>query len=157
MNKMNYLSRLLTPYKIFVSHSWSYPDSYDRLMQMLNNKMGFSYQNFSVPKDNPIHYAQNDTTLYQAIKSRVDQVDVILILAGVYATHSKWINLEIKAAKSSNGLLGALSGYMTNKPIIAVEEWGALKTSGVVKDNANEVVGWNSDSIIDAIKRLVRR
>ena len=63
----------------------------------------------------------------------------VLILAGVYATYSKWINIEINLAK----LMG--------KKIIAIQPWGAEKTSTVVK-NAAGVVGWNTNSIVNAIR-----
>ena len=63
----------------------------------------------------------------------------MLILAGVYSTYSKWINIEIELAKSMN------------KRIIAVEPFGAENTSLVVKNNADVIVKWNSNSIISAI------
>ena len=66
----------------------------------------------------------------------------VLILAGVYATYSKWINIEIELAQE----LG--------KSIIAIEPRGAEKTSLVVKDAADIVVGWNTESIVDAIREL---
>lgn len=69
----------------------------------------------------------------------------MLILAGVYSTYSKWINKEIKIAKTE---------FWTPKSIIAIEPWGAERTSKVVKDAADKVVGWNSSSIINAIKEL---
>ena len=70
---------------------------------------------------------------------------VVLILAGVYATHSKWINIEIDLAKK---------GFANPKKIIAIEPWGSEKTSVVVKDAADAIVKWQTKSIVDAIKRL---
>ena len=66
----------------------------------------------------------------------------VLILAGVYASYSKWINEEIEIAKSYG------------KPIIAIENWGAERTSKVVKDNADKVVKWQGKSIVNAIIEL---
>ena len=40
------------------------------------------------------------------------------------------------------------------KKIIAIEPWGAQKTSTKVKAAADTIVGWNSKSVIDAIKAL---
>ena len=42
-------------YNLFISHSWTYGDEYDRLVDMLNAKPYFSYKNYSVPKYNPLH------------------------------------------------------------------------------------------------------
>ncbi len=40
------------------------------------------------------------------------------------------------------------------KKIIAVQPWGAEKTSTVVKNNADRVITWNSRSLVNAIKEL---
>ena len=66
---------------------------------------------------------------------------VVLILAGVYATNSSSIDLEIEAAKE------------LKKPIIGIEPWGAEKVSSKVRENADVMVKWNSDSIVDAIRK----
>ena len=41
---------------------------------------------------------------------------------------------------------------MKNK--IAIEPWGAEKTSIKVKNNADKIVGWNTCSIVKAIREL---
>ena len=64
----------------------------------------------------------------------------IIILAGVYATYSKWINKEIEMAKKYN------------KPIIAVQPWGAERTSSIVKNAADVIVGWNAKSVANAVR-----
>lgn len=139
-------------YNLFISHSWGYSDAYDRLIELLDKHPSFFYNNLSVPKDDPIHYAPSENHLYAAIKERIQHADVVLILAGVYATHSKWINLEIKAAKELSMFSGLLSTLF--KPIIAIEPWGAERTSQTVKDSATEIVSWNTDSVVAAIKRV---
>ena len=64
----------------------------------------------------------------------------VIILAVVYSTYSKWINIEIELAQSMN------------KKIIAVEPFGASRTSTTVKNAADITVGWNTNSIVRAIK-----
>ncbi|OQY26694.1 MAG: molecular chaperone Tir [Candidatus Cloacimonetes bacterium 4572_55] len=132
----------LKTYKLFISHSWAYGDVYDKLVQFFNEHSNFAWSNYSVPKDSPIHNANNDTKLYNAIKTKIAPVNCVVMLAGVYSTCSKWINKEIQISKSD---------YY--KPIIAVEPWASEKTSKIVKDNANEIVKWQSKSIVDAIRR----
>lgn len=134
-------------YNIFISHSWAYSDAYEKLTKLLNGARYFSYKNYSVPKDDPIHNAQNQAQLYDAIKKQISPSQIVLILAGVYATYSKWIDKEIKIAKSE---------FLTAKPIIAVQPWGAEKTSQKVKDNADRIVGWNTSSIVTAIRELAK-
>lgn len=136
---------MLNKRNLFISHSWSYSDSYDRLVELLDNKPYFGYNNHSVPKHDPIHNATYDYQLYEAIKNRVQGTHVVLILAGVYASYSKWINKEITIAKEE---------FSFPKPIIAIEPWGSERTSLKVKNSADRIVGWNTDSIVSAIREL---
>lgn len=53
-------------YNLFISHSWTYGDAYDRLVDMLNAKPYFSYKNYSVPKYDPIHNVSNDYQLKES-------------------------------------------------------------------------------------------
>jgi hypothetical protein len=131
----------LKTYKLFISHSWAYGDAYEKLVAFFHEHPNFSWENYSVPKDDPIHNAINDTQLYNAIKQKIAQVDCVVMLAGVYSTYSKWINKEIQISKTD-----------FNKPIIAVEPWASEKTSIIVKENADEIVKWQSKSIVDAIR-----
>ena len=132
-------------YNLFISHSWAYGDAYDKLVKMLDKADRFSYRNYSVSKDNPIHKAGTDKELLEAIKERMQFCDVILIMAGVYSSYSKWINKEIQLANS---------GFTNPKPIIAIQPWDSEKTSKVVKDNADKIVGWNTSPIVSAIREL---
>ena len=50
------------------------------------------------------------------------------------------INIEIELAQSMG------------KRIIAIEPWGAERTSSKVKSAAHSIVRWNTDSIINAIR-----
>lgn len=127
-------------YNLFISHSWTYSDAYNRLIDLLDERPYFVYRDYSVPKDDPIHNAKYDWQLRDAIKAQMQHASCVIILAGVYATYSKWINIEIELAKD----LG--------KKIIAVQPWGAERISSVVKEAADAVVNWNTESIIDAIR-----
>nr|WP_252197070.1 TIR domain-containing protein [Butyricicoccus faecihominis] len=127
-------------YNLFISHSWAYSDAYNRLVNLLDGAKDFDYKNYSVPHDNPIHNAHNDKQLKEAIQKQMQPASCVLILAGVYSTYSKWINIEIELALSMN------------KQIVAVEPWGAERTSLIVKNAAGVTVGWNTNSIVKAIK-----
>ena len=132
-------------YNLFISHVWTYGDAYEKLIKLLDNKTYFDYKNFSVPKDDPVHTTGTDKELYEAIKNKITLTNVVLIMAGKYATYSKWIKKEIKIAKDE---------FEESKSIIAVTPWGAEQISSVVKENADKIVRWNSDSIVDAIREL---
>lgn len=127
-------------YNLFISHSWTYGDAYDKLTNMLKSKPYFNYSDYSVPKNDPIHNAPYEYQLKEAIRIQIQPASCVLIMAGVYSTYSKWINIEIELAKSMN------------KKIIAIEPWGSEKTSTIVKNAADVIVKWNTNSIVSAIR-----
>lgn len=129
-------------YNIFISHSWNYSDAYEKIIEMLE-KSSIEYKNYSVPKNDPIHNANDDTELYEAIKAQIKPTSVVIILAGVYSSYSKWIDKEIQISKND-----------FDKKIIAIEPWGSEKTSVKVKNNADKIIGWNYTSLEKAIKEL---
>ena len=128
-------------YNLFISHSWSYSDAYEGLVNLLDKAAcdGFYYKDYSVPKNDPIHNANNDRQLKEEIRDQMKPASCVLILAGVYATYSKWINIEIELAKEMG------------KKIIAVSPWGAERISSVVRQSSDVIVGWNTKSIVNEI------
>ncbi len=132
----------LKNYNLFISHSWGYSDAYEKLCGLLKDAPNFVYSDYSIPKDDPVH-TKSDDVLYEAIKQKMTFCNVIIILAGVYSSYSKWIEKEIKIANNE---------FSNKKPIIAIEPWGSEKTSQIVKNNADQVVKWNTSSIVNAIR-----
>lgn len=133
----------MTKHHIFISHSWAYGDAYDKLVALLNKAPYFDYVNHSVPEGNPIHTSGTDRELYAAIKERIKYCSTVLILAGVYSSYSKWIGKEIEICKNE---------FTIPKRIVAVQPWGAEKTSQIVKQSASHVVGWSTNSIVNAVR-----
>ncbi|MBD3341885.1 MAG: TIR domain-containing protein [Candidatus Lokiarchaeota archaeon] len=128
---------------LFISHSWAYSDAYDRFCDLLNSATNFSYRNYSVPRDNPVHNAPTSQALYDAIKQKITFCEIVIIMAGKYSTYSKWIQKEIRIAKVD-----------FNKPILAVKPWANTQTSSLVIQNADRIVSWNTSSIVSAIREL---
>ena len=129
---------------LFISHSWAYGDAYARLCNLLDNASYFSYQNYSVPKDDPIHNASSEKALRTAIMNQMKSTQIILVVAGVYATYSKWINIELDLAKRHY-----------EKPVLGIKPYANTNVSSVVRNNADEIVNWSTSSVVDAIRRLV--
>ena len=130
-------------YNLFISHSWTYSDAYEKLCNLLNNASNFSYKNYSVPKDDPVHNAISAQALYDAIRVQMAYCHVVIIMAGKYATFSRWINKEIQCATED-----------LDKPILAVRPWASTQVSSVVNDNADLLVNWNTDSIVSGIRKI---
>lgn len=131
-------------YHLFISHSWAHADAYNNLVNLLNQASRFYYHNYSIPKDDPVHVG-TDKELSKAIHDQMQPCGIVIVLAGVYASYSKWIDKEIKIARSS---------FSKPKPILAIRPW-TNEISPMVRDNASEVVKWNTESIVSAIRELV--
>ncbi len=130
----------LKTYDIFISHAWSYNDEYYRLVDMLNAAPNFKWRNYSVPEHDPAD-ANSDRKLREALKRQMRPVNVVLILSGMYAVHSDWIEFEVEFADS----LG--------KPMVGIKPWGQERVPRYVADAVEEMVGWNTSSIVSAIRR----
>ena len=128
---------LFMSYRLFISHAWNYSDDYYRLCNLINNKSYFLWTNYSVPKHDPF---ETMIGLKENLKKQIRPVNAVIVLAGMYANYSEWIEFEIEFSKS------------INKPIIVIKPWGQERVPKYLQDNATVIVGWNTDSIVDAIK-----
>ena len=117
------------------------------LIALLRAKEGFDFRDYSVPEEDPIQGARTDAQLRQAILDQMRPCHVIIFLAGVYASYSKWMDIEIALAQK---------GFQNPKPILAVRPRGNERVSKVVTDAADTIVGWNTDSVVNAIRALAR-
>ena len=135
----------MVTYNLFISHSWNYSNQYDRIVELLRQRPNFEFRDYSVPPDDPIHNVANDNQLRSAIRNQMSPCHAVIILAGVYATYSKWINAEIDLAKD---------GFQNPKPIIAVRPYENTNISAAVREAADRIVGWKTVSIVNAIHDL---
>jgi len=112
---------------------------------MLNRRRYFPFRDYSIPIFDPIHTNGSDEELEQAILRKMRTVHVLVVMAGVYATYSRWINFELDIAKN---------GFTHPKPVLAVAPWGQVNLSSRVKKEADHIVGWKTESIIKGIRAL---
>ena len=145
LNRHRFWRRVLKTHHLFISHSWSYSDAYERLVGLLEDRLYFRYSNYSVPRYDPIHNVGTDAALRDAIQRRMAPCGVVIILAGVYASYSKWINKEIDLAKRA---------FALPKPIVAIRPWESERASRVVTEAADLIVRWNTESVVGAIRDL---
>jgi hypothetical protein len=135
---------------VFISHAWAYSEHYETLASWIFGEKwsvgqaSLDFRNYSVPKNDPIHDADNDKQLKEAILKQIKMSHVIVIPTGMYANYSKWIQKEIDGS----------SDY--SKPILAVNPWGQQRASGVVVDSASKLVGWNKKSVVSGIWELYK-
>lgn len=124
---------------LFISHAWRYSEHYNKVVQWFNEASNFRWCNCSVPSTN----ALPDTTskgLSEAMTRQIRPAQAVVVLAGMYAAHSAWIEYEISEAQRMG------------KTIIGVKPWGQERIPQVVTDAADIMVGWNSASIVQAVR-----
>ncbi|WP_306542746.1 TIR domain-containing protein [Anaerotignum sp.] len=132
-------------YHIFISHAWKYSSDYNKIVEWLNEAQEeglLTWKNYSVPEHDPKidpNTTVGKSKLKEALKNQISPASKIIVLAGMYASYSDWIDFEISTAISQN------------KYIIGVKPWGQERIPSVVNDNADIMVGWNKKSVIDAI------
>ena len=128
-------------YNVFISHSWDPVSDLMSLRRLLESR-GYFHVNFlETPPHDPIN-SQNSNYVKSVIRSNIRNADVVIGMAGVYASYSEWMRWELDTAISEG------------KPILGVIPWGQVNVSTVIQQRANELVRWNTESIVDAIRRL---
>lgn len=135
---------------VFISHSWKHHGHYEKISEWVFEKnwsigqASLNLLNYSVPKTNPIVGMRTIPQLRQAITAKISRSHVVIIPSGMYASQSRWIGEEIKAAK------------LYEKPILSVNPRAQERKSRIVTGNATREVGWNSNSIVSGIWQLYR-
>jgi len=128
-------------YNLFISHAWEYNEEYWRFVKLLNDAPYFNWRNYSVPEHDPLH-TRTTKQLEEALRNQIRPVHVVVILSGMYVSYSYWIQKEIDIA------------IEMGKSILGVAPWGSQRVPKTVQDAAYEIVGWQTSSIVSAIRRL---
>jgi len=132
-------------YNLFISHAWKYGDEYDRLVGLLANAPAFNWLNWSAPEDKPVipewMIVPNEVVLAEIAK-KIGMSSCVLVIAGMYAHYSGWIRAEMDIAAN------------LRLPLIGIRPWGSERMPHEVLVRTVVDVGWNTDSIVDAIKRF---
>ena len=130
-------------FKIFVSHSWSHSDDLEALRNLLNSRGYFNVEFTEASKDVPIN-SQNAYYIKIVLQNKITSSDIVLALAGIYASHSDWMIWELDTAVA-NGV-----------PIVGVIPRGQEKISQEVFSRSKADVKWNTESIVEAIRTYVK-
>lgn len=125
---------------IFISHAWQYDFHYNTIYQWLNDEPNFTWSNCSIPSTNALP-DKTSRGLSLGMTRQINPANIVLIVGGMYSTHSAWIEYEINEAKR----LG--------KVIIGIKPWGQERVPKIVQDaSICPMVGWNRASVIQAIR-----
>ena len=137
---------MLYPYRLFISHAWKYGNDYNNLITLLNAAPYFLYRNYSAPEEKPLFPEGTPLTngkIASKITDKISPTQIVIVISGMYGADSDWMGYEI----NEEGRLG--------KPVLGIYPWGQTRAPQRVLDAADEMVRWNTDSIVGAIRRLV--
>lgn len=128
---------------LFISHAWEYNEHYWKLVEWFNAEPNFSWKNCSIPS----HDSLPDKTtagLSAGMIRQLTPAQGVIVLAGMYAARSDWIEYEIKEA------------LRMRKVIIGVAPWGQERVPLIVQQaSICPVVRWQRESIINAIRTYI--
>ena len=127
-------------YKVFISHSWAYVEDLKKLRNLLE-KRGYFKVDFEEASPNEPINSSNATYIKSRLKQKILNSDVVLGIAGVYASYSEWIEWEMNTA------------FNNDIPIVGVIPRGQQRISQIVYNKSKTDVGWNTESIVSAIRK----
>lgn len=127
--------------RLFISHSWSYSERYNAMVNLLNNRSYFNFTNYSVPETKAFGPMAR-YKMEEELRSQIRPVNCVIIIGGMWANHSDWIKFEMDFANS------------INKPVLGVRPRGAQVMPIAVALASDLVVNWNSDSIVAGIRQI---
>ena len=136
----------LKTYNIFISHAWSHNDDYERLVNLLDKAPLLKWRNYSIPRDepvlNPSAIIARRWRLMKEIDQQMSPSSCVLIVCGMYVAQRFWCKEEIEIAQKYT------------KPIIGIIPRGNQRVPRVVQDAAVKIVGWHTNSIVEAIRKF---
>jgi hypothetical protein len=135
-------------YGLFISHAWDYAYDYEAVVRLLKSDLRFKWEDLSVPIEKSIATSlilpKSNRRILKELEERIKQADALLVLAGMYVTHSGWIQSEIEVAQDFG------------KPIIGIKPRGQERIPLALQFLARDLVGWTTDSIVGAIRTYAK-
>ncbi|MCZ8521879.1 MULTISPECIES: TIR domain-containing protein [Paenibacillus] len=130
------------PYRLYLSHSWSYQEMDQELIRLLKQRGGFPFQIISLEPQLAEDLA-DERELYETIRAKMKHCDCVLVMCGIYAAYSRWINKELIVAKSE-----------LHKPVLGIQPFDAKRTSLIVKQHADALLPLEADAIVSKLRSL---
>lgn len=118
-------------------------DDLKNLRNLLNNRGYFNVEFEEATPDEPIN-SNNAEYIKRRLREKIKNADILLGIAGVYASYSAWMEWELDTA------------IKNDIPIIGVISKGQERISQVVYSCSKVDVKWNTESIIEAIRNWAK-
>ena len=132
-------------HNIYVSHSWSVADTYDKLVRVLQSDPAFAFRLFGLAKADPIHATGVCYELRAAMRHPMSQCHLLVVQTGVYGQFGKWINEELELAGAT---------FEFKRRVLAIDTFGPDSKPTPVQQRADRVVGWTKTGILTSLREL---
>lgn len=119
-------------YKLFISHI-NQDDEYNLFLSKLDASYDFQWEDHAV----------QGKILPAEITEQIEPVDVVVILSGLCSKNKQLVTRQLNAALKQE------------KPIVVIRPYGMENVPYKLEEIADEVVGWNTPCIVEAIKDAV--
>lgn len=129
----------LKNYRLLISHSWHYSEQYSTIKGWLNSASYFTWSDHSISCDHPLN-TKTKSELREELTQQIRGCNAIIVVSGMYASYSEWIDYEISEAERMR------------KPIIGIKPWGSERVPLIIQNSATNIVAWNSASLVTAIR-----
>jgi len=134
-------------YDLFITHAWRYHDDWTRMGDLLDQTMGSSWRNFSVPWYDPAldpNTELGSRLIHQWLEQQIVPTCGIVLLSSVYDNKSarKWVTLEAELARKHH------------KPIVGVPTFGQETMSPEAVPLVDLVCSWDAKMIISSMDAL---
>ena len=125
---------------VFISHIHEDDEGIDHI-KSLTDKHGMIVRNGSVTSDRPNSAEDENYIKYQILAPRIKWASVLAVYVSPDTKHSRWVDWEIEYAQKQGKRIVGIWAHGTK----------ACELPKALEDYADAVVGWNGESIIDAI------
>lgn len=131
------------PIRVYAVHGWHKDEDYVRLFEYLESSDNFFYRAVSNPDATS---PQGDGTAARRtlIGEGLKLAECVVCPAGTWEHYNDWARFTVEAARA------------LDLPVIALEHFGPKNIDMRLKGHATLTVGWDSRSIVDAIRREAR-
>ncbi len=125
---------------VFISHIHEDDEGLDKLKALVEGK-GLTIRDSSITSERPNQATDPDYIKQNILKPGIDWASVLVVYISPETKDSEWVNWEIEYALEQD------------KRLVGVWAWGdsECEVPELIDKHANAIVGWNGESIVDAI------
>jgi len=131
------------PIRLYAVHGWHRDEDYARLFEYLESADNFFYRALSDP-DAVSPQGDGVAARRSLISDALKEAECVVCTAGSWERFNDWARYTVEAARR------------LDLPVVVIEHFGPKDMDVRLKGFAAETVGWDSRSIVDAIRREAR-